>query len=85
MEHHSKQIIYKGIIQYLLKSTSYTLKNIADLTNTSISSLHSIYCLNEFPDNFRAEISLLKLYQIILEINLTRNDHRLTLSAAKRN
>lgn len=72
MYHQSKLNIYKGIIQFILDSTHYTLKNIAELSNTSISSLRSIYCNDTYPANFKSEIQLLKLYQIILEINIKK-------------
>ena len=38
MENNSKLLVYKGIIQYLLESTHYTLKNIADLSRSSTFS-----------------------------------------------
>lgn len=59
--------IYKGMIQYLLESTNYTLKNIADHTGASIEHLRSIYIGDQIPINFSAELQLIKLYQIILE------------------
>lgn len=61
--------IYQGIIQYIVGSTHYTLKNIADLTNSSITSIRSIYVEGLLPTNFSSETQLLKLYQMILEIN----------------
>ena len=75
MEKNSKLQIYKGIIQYLLESTNYTLKNIADLSHASISSILSIYFHNLLPNNFESEMHLLKLYQIILEIDAGRNKY----------
>lgn len=80
MEHHSKLIIYKGMIQYILDSTSYTLKNIAELSNSTINSIRSIYCQNLFPIDFKSEIQLIKLYQIILEVNMDHDNHSLTNS-----
>lgn len=44
MENNSKLLIYKGIIQYLLDETGYTLKHIADLSSSHINNLRSIYC-----------------------------------------
>lgn len=69
MKHNSKLIIYKEIIQFIVDETPYTLKNIAELSNTSINKIRSIYCQNILPDDFKSEIQLLKLFQIILEIN----------------
>ena len=73
MERHLKHGIYKGMIQYILKSTNFTLKDIADLSNTPMSSIRDIYCLDLYPAGFKSEISLLKLYQTILEINKSRS------------
>ena len=67
MEQNSKLQIYKGMIQYLMKSTNYTLKNIADLTDTSIKNIRSIYLGNLLPPYFSSELQLIKLYQMILE------------------
>jgi len=61
--------IYKGIIQYLLETTNYTLKNIADLSNSSLKNIRTIYSDNLFPGNFFSEVQLVRLYQMILEIN----------------
>ncbi|RUR14240.1 hypothetical protein [Legionella sp. km772] len=69
MDKSSKVEIYKGIIQYLLETTNYTLKNIADLSNSSIKSLRTIYSENVIPHSFSSEIELVRLYQMILEIN----------------
>lgn len=69
MDKSSKLQIYKGIIQYLLESTNYTLKNIADLSNSSIKSIRTIYCDNFLPLNFSSEAQLVRLYQMILEIH----------------
>ncbi|AMP93512.1 TPA: hypothetical protein F7Z80_07485 [Legionella pneumophila] len=72
MEHHSKINIYKGMIQYILDSTHYTLKNIAQLSHSSLDTIRMIYCHNALPGSFNSEIELMKLYQIILEINEKR-------------
>lgn len=69
MEQNSKLQIYQGIIRYLLESTNYTLKNIADLSSSTIKNIRSIYCDDLVPPNFSSEISLVRLYQLILEIN----------------
>lgn len=61
--------IYKGMIQYILGSTHYTLKHIAQLSHTSLDKIRMIYCHDKFPSNFRSEVCLLNLYQIVLETN----------------
>ena len=65
--------IYKGMIQYLLESTNYTLKNIADHTGASIEHLRSIYIGDQIPLYFSSELPLIKLYQIILECQKHKN------------
>lgn len=70
MEHHSRLIIYKGMIQYILDSTHYTLKHIAQLSHSSLENIRMIYCHDSVPNNFKSEIELMKLYQIVLEINM---------------
>lgn len=66
--------IYKGMIQYLLGSTNYTLKNIADHTGASIEHLRSIYIGDQMPLYFLSELQLIKLYQIILECHKYKNN-----------
>ncbi|PWY54574.1 hypothetical protein DGG96_11395 [Legionella qingyii] len=78
MEHHSKLNIYKGMIQYILDSTHYTLKHIAQLSNSSLDNLRMIYCNDSVPNNFKSEIELMKLYQIVLEINKNQENSSLT-------
>lgn len=73
MHHHLKLTIYKGIIQYILDSTNYTLKNIADLSCSSVKNIRSIYCDDIFPGHFKSEVQLLKLYQILVELNIPRS------------
>lgn len=72
MQNGSKLQIYKGMIQYLLESTSYSLKNIAALTSSSIKHIHLIYFHDYIPPRFASEFQLIKLYQIILEININK-------------
>lgn len=69
--------IYKGIIQYILDSTHYTLKNIADLSGTTLNNIRAIYCNDVEPCCLKSEVQLLKLYQIILEINLNPKNESL--------
>jgi hypothetical protein len=64
--------IYKGMIQYLLESTNYTLKMIADLSDSSLQSIHSIYYENQIAPNFTSELQLVRVFQIILELNALR-------------
>lgn len=64
----TKLQIYKGMIQYILDSTQYTLKRIAALSNSSISNIRAIYHYDEIPPNFPEEFQLVQLYQIILEL-----------------
>jgi hypothetical protein len=69
MDKSSKVQIYKGIIQYLLDSTNYTLKNIADLSNSPLNTIRAIYYEDFMPLNFSSENQLVRLYQLILEIH----------------
>ncbi|HHS8321901.1 TPA: hypothetical protein ACTUO9_002018 [Legionella anisa] len=84
MENVTKLQIYKGIIQYLLDSTNYTLKNIADLSNSSIKNIRTIYCDNFLPLNFSSEMQLVRLYQMILEIHTQENQFKKYLPLPKR-
>ena len=68
-----KVIIYKGIIDYLLSSTHFTLKDIANHTGAPISSIRSIYHDQMIPSHFLSEIALTRLYQIILDIQMNKN------------
>jgi hypothetical protein len=82
---HYKVQIYQGIIQYLLQSTDYDLKNIAALSNTSIKNIRSIYQGNELPLNFTSsEKHLVQLYQMILELNLKQGTHLSCLTKGRR-
>lgn len=72
MTNHPKVQIYQGMIQYILDSTHYTLKHIAQLSHSSLDNMRMIYCHDSVPNNFKTEIELIKLYQIILEINLNK-------------
>jgi hypothetical protein len=85
MEQHSKLQIYKGMIHYLLETTDYTLKNIADLSNSSTNNLHSIYCNDQLPEYFPSELRLVKLYHIILECNITQNTCRKYVNKINKN
>ncbi|NDC31769.1 MAG: hypothetical protein EBZ58_12740 [Bacteroidetes bacterium] len=69
MEQESKTLIYKGMIQYILGSTNYTLNHIAQFSHLSLDSIRAIYYHDLLQISLNAEIQLLKLYQIVLEIN----------------
>ena len=70
MENNAKLLIYKGIIQYLLSSTGYTLKNIADLSGAHVSSIRMIYCDDCLPQTFTSEMQLISLYQFVVESSM---------------
>lgn len=70
MTNQPKLQIYRGMIQYILDSTHYTLKHIAQLSDSSLDNIRMIYCHDSVPNNFKSEVELMKLYQIILEINM---------------
>ena len=75
MQQNPKVQIYQGMIQYLLKSTQYTLKNIADLSNASMKNIRLIHCDGCMPSDFASELQLVKLYQMVLEYQKkTKND-----------
>ena len=73
MESNAKIQVYKGMIQYILESTHYNLKNIADLINSSTKHICSIHCAAIMPDDFQSELQLIKLFQIIFESNRNRS------------
>ena len=72
MKYCSRVQIYKGMIQYMLDTTSYSLKSIAYLSNSSIKNIRSIYSFGELPTHFGSEMELVNLFQIILEINIKK-------------
>lgn len=69
MQTAAKLKIYQGIIQYLLDSTPYTLKNIADLSHASVRNIQSIYQDNRIPEGFESEHELIQLYYTILGLH----------------
>jgi len=73
MQQNPKVQIYQGMIQYLLESTQYSLKNIADLSNSSMKNIRSIHCDGLIPSGFASELDLVKLFQMILEVNVNKN------------
>ena len=54
------------MIRYLLTSTKYDLKDIADLSNAPIKSICSIYFGKKMPLNSVSELCLVKTYHCIL-------------------
>jgi hypothetical protein len=85
MTKHAKLQIYQGIIQYLLDSTDYDLKNIAVLSNASIKMIRTIYDGHELPPNFTSsEKHLVQLYQMILELNLKQENNLSYLTKGNR-
>lgn len=70
MKNNLKLQIYKGIIQYLIDTTNYSLKNIAMLSNSSIKNILHIYKHDQIPPSFDSEIELVRLFEIILEFHL---------------
>jgi hypothetical protein len=61
------------MIDHLLSSTHFTLKDIANHTGSPISSIRSIYLDQKLPIYFPSEIALIKLYQIVLEIQMNKD------------
>ncbi len=61
MENSPTLQIYKGMIQYLLRSTNYDLMDIADLSNTPIKSIRSIYYGRHVRLNPLSELQLVKI------------------------
>lgn len=72
MENNFRLQICKSIINYLLESTNYTLKDIAALLNCSIRQLRSIYFDELMPTNLHCERDLVRLYHLILELNINK-------------
>jgi hypothetical protein len=70
MDYPTKLYIYKGMIQYLLRSTNYDLMDIADLSNTPIKSIRSIYHGHQVSLDPLSELRLVKTYYFILELKL---------------
>jgi hypothetical protein len=65
--------IYQSIVKYLLETTPYTLQHIAELTDSSIKSITSIYSGIQMNLPLSCEIQLIQLYRIILECNPNEN------------
>lgn len=67
MDHESRKQICQEIIQYILDSTQFTLRNIANLSKTPHKTIRSIYFENQKP-HFATEINLIRLYLFLLEL-----------------
>ena len=67
MEHDSKLSIYKGMIQYILDCTHYTLKHIAQLSHSSLDHIRMIYCHDSLPNGFKSEVELMKPIRLSLK------------------
>ncbi|HFO0107920.1 hypothetical protein SDB36_12550 [Legionella pneumophila serogroup 1] len=72
MSHDYKIGIYKGIIQYLLDATNYSLQRIANLSNSPIAYLQLIYHHNRLPQNRSIELNLLKLFVVYIDMEIKR-------------
>ncbi|CZO61111.1 hypothetical protein SCO11_01900 [Legionella pneumophila serogroup 1] len=72
MSHDYKVGIYKGIIQYLLDATNYSLQRIANLSNSPIAYLQLIYHHNRLPQNRSIELNLLKLFVVYIDMEIKR-------------
>lgn len=59
MTYHPKLQIYRGMIQYILDSTPYTLKHIAQLSHSSLDNIRMIYCHDSVPHSFKTEVELI--------------------------
>lgn len=84
MENSSKLQVYKGMIQYLLETTNYTLKRIATLSNSSIKNIRSIYSYDQIPPDFPEERQLVQLYQIILDLERMHGRNRVSFPRKKK-
>ncbi|MGL6029322.1 MAG: hypothetical protein ACRC0M_06025 [Legionella sp.] len=70
MFHDQKISIYKGIIQYLLSSTNYSLQRIANLSNTSLAHLQLIHQYDRLPTESKVELNLLRLFSTVVDMEL---------------
>lgn len=72
MDQEQRPTIYKEMIQYILNSTNYTLKNIAEFTNCSVTTIYTIYKEAILPKEFKSELELIKLYHLVIDISITK-------------
>lgn len=69
MEQYLRLKVGRGIIQYLLASTNYTLKDIAILSNSSIKQIRAIYNGEDLFTHFSSELNLLDIYRVVLRFD----------------
>lgn len=62
--------VYQGIIQYLLSNTGYSLRRIAAFSGCSLKTIRSIHSYGELSSDCSTEINLVRLFQIILELEM---------------
>ena len=74
--------VYQNIIQYLLDNTGYSLKRIASFSCCSLKTIRSIHSYGELPTDFSSEINLVRLFQIILELEI-QNKKTVLLNASQ--
>ncbi|MFO2970994.1 hypothetical protein SCO12_05935 [Legionella pneumophila serogroup 10] len=65
--------IYKGMIQHILNTTDLSIKSIAILVRTSIDEIQSIYYDNHIQFGYNKEINLIRLFELILEMQHQKN------------
>jgi hypothetical protein len=65
-----KVMIYKGMIQYLLNTTNYSLQRIANLSSSQLAHLQLIHHHNRIPKETNVELNLLKLFTIVIDMEL---------------
>lgn len=61
----SKLQIYKGIIQYILQTTNYTLQDIADVCESSVNNIQAIYGDNTLPSKFSSDLQLISSLSLL--------------------
>lgn len=65
--------IYKGMIQYLLDRSGYSLSRIANLSNSSLTHLQLIYHHSHLPKENKLELNLLKIFITYVELEHKSN------------
>lgn len=71
MFYDQKISIYKGMIQYLLDSTDYSLLRIANLSNSPIAHLQLIHRHSRLPkENSKVQLNLLKLFTTVIDMEI---------------
>ncbi|MDI1351763.1 MAG: hypothetical protein PSV35_03190 [bacterium] len=70
MFHDQKINLYKGIIQYFLTYTNYSLQRITNLSNSSVAHPQLIHQYNQLPKVSKVELNLFKLFSIVIDMEL---------------